>query len=268
MVLFNYNIFMETTKMLISNVINSKYFNNYIFLFLFFIILCFIIFVVVSYYIVKMLQISIAQYNLFFYQYNKESQKIIDKYGNYKINKVYLIRQPFNKYINFILNILTGYQYNKIITESKEYLPFHVYTMFEIKKGKRRKFMLVEKNNYVNISDNFCMRNIQDVISIKLNKQKYNLKSILDVTQKRMGIQNFFNWNPYKNNCLEFTKEILISLNQYNDVYKEFIYRDKLLQLIIPSDFTLHIAYSLCFIQNIFTKYILDSELFNPYSSF
>lgn len=80
-----------------------------------------------------------------------------------------------------------------------------------------------------------------------------------------MGIQNFFNWHPYKNNCHEFTKEILISVDEFNDYYKDFIFRDKMFQLICPSDFTLHIGYSLSFLQNLFTKYIIDNKIFNQY---
>jgi hypothetical protein len=263
----DYNIYLNSIKILITTLVKSKYINNYIFLFLLIAILSFIIFIIVSYYVVRFLKTSIDQYNLFFYQYNKDSQNILDKYGNSKIYKIHIIRQPFNKYINFILNLLTGFQYNTKLAESKEYFPYHVFLMFEIKKGKKRKFILVEKNNYVNICDTFFMRDIQEILPIKIKKNKYTLKSILSSTQKRMGIQSFFNWNPYKNNCHEFTKEMLITINKYNDYYKEFIFRDKMLQLIIPSDFTLHIAYSMSFIHNLFTKYILDNDLFNHYSA-
>jgi hypothetical protein len=43
----------------------------------------------------------------------------------------------------------------------------------------------------------------------------------------------------------------------------EFIYRDKLIKLYNPSEFTLHIINCLCAIYNIFEKYIFDSDLFN-----
>jgi len=267
MISFDYNILKNSSKQLISNFLNSKYLNNYIFLFLLFIIICFIIFTIISYYIVKILKTSLDQYNLFFYQYNKKSQQVLNKYGNSKINKIYLIRQPFDKYITFILNILTGYKYNELLAESNEYFPYHVFTMFEIKNGKKRKFLLVEKNNCINVSEDFNIRNIQETLVINVNKQNYTPNYILEDTQKRMGIQNFFNWNPYKNNCHEFTKEILVTINKYNDFYKDFIFRDKMFQVIIPSDFTLHIGYSLSFLHNIFTKYVLNNSLFDQYSN-
>jgi len=266
MLYFDYNILKNSLNHLLSNFLNSKYLNNYICLGFLILILCFLIFTIVSYYFVSMLKTSLDEYNLFFYQYNNDSQKILNKYGDSKINKIYLIRQPFNKYITFILNILTGYQYNKKLAESSDYLPYHVFIVCEIKKGKKRKLLLVEKNNYINLSDNFYIRKIQDTLSINVHKKNYTLNSILDVTQKRMGSKNFFNWHPYKNNCHEFTKEVLITIEKYNNFYKEFIFRDKMFQLITPSDFTLHIGYSLSFIHNMFTKYILDNNLLNHYA--
>jgi hypothetical protein len=44
----------------------------------------------------------------------------IIKYGDYKIKRIYLMRQPLHKIINFMLNIITLYQYNKLINQSKE----------------------------------------------------------------------------------------------------------------------------------------------------
>ena len=261
----DYNFLTNSLNNILTNLLKSKYLNNYICLCFFILIFCFLIFTIVSYYFVSMLKTSLDEYNLFFYQYNNNSQKILNNYGNSKINKIYLIRQPFNKYITFILNVLTGYQYNKKLAESKDYLPYHVFIVCEIKKGKKRKLLLVEKNNYINISDNFYIRNIQDTLTINVHKQKITLNTLLNITQKRMGSKKFFNWHPYKNNCHEFTKEILITIEKYNNFYKDFIFRDKMFQLITPSDFTLHIGYSLSFIHNIFSKYILDNSIFNHY---
>jgi hypothetical protein len=70
-------------------------------------IICFILFVICSYFIIKFLQVSIDYNNIFFYQYNKKCQRIIDEYGDRKINKIYLVRQPFGKTVNLIFNVLT-----------------------------------------------------------------------------------------------------------------------------------------------------------------
>jgi len=68
-----------------------------------------LLFIIVSYFILKFLRISLDNNNILFYQYNKKSKKILDLYGNYKLTKIYLIRQPFSKFITLLLNIITLY---------------------------------------------------------------------------------------------------------------------------------------------------------------
>jgi hypothetical protein len=246
---FNYNIH-----------INTHYINVFIGI----IILLFILFIIVSYFVLKILKSSLDEYNFFFYKYNQQSQKILDKYGDYKITKLYLVRQPFSKFLTLLLNILTCYQYNKLITETNENFPYHLVVIFEVKIGKNmRKLVMVEKNNFVNISDNFLIHNKQEIKKINMKNTKYTIKSILTNIQHRIGIEQFFNWHLYKNNCQEFTKEILISIQKYNNCNKKYIFRNRLFKYIIPSNFTLHIGYCLSFVYNLTRKYIYDSSLFN-----
>jgi len=222
------------------------------------------LFIIVSFVVLKILKSSLDEYNFFFYKYNKQSQKILDKYGDYKITNLYLVRQPFSKFLTLLLNILTCYQYNKLIAETNENLPYHMVVIFEVKTGKNmRKLVIIEKNNFVNISDNFFMCNAQEIKKINMRKTNYTIKSILTETQKRIGIEKFFNWHLYKNNCQEFTKEILISIQKCNNRNKKYIFRNRLFKYIIPSNFTLHIGYCLSFVYNLTRKYIYDSSIFN-----
>ena len=98
---------------------------------------------------------------------------------------------------------------------------------------------------------------------VPIKKNKFTLNKILKVTQKRIGNYQFFNWDIYKNNCQEFTKEILITLNACNNEYKEFIFKDKIIQEHYePSDFTMHIINCLFIIINFTEKYVLDNNIF------
>lgn len=247
-------------------------------IFSFIIIVCIILiilFIIVSYIIIKILQRSIDDNNVFFYKYNKQSQEVLDKYGNYKIKRIYLVRQPFTKMITFGLNLFTFYYYNELIKKCHEYYPYHTLLLIELqlrsnknnicKKESRTKFLLVEKNNCINISENFFISKSQENIPLEISKtnKRITLNQILDSTRDRIGSKLFFNWNIYKNNCQEFTKELLVTLDKMDSNMNEFIYRDKLIKLYNPSEFTLHIINCLCAIYNIFEKYIFDSDLFN-----
>jgi hypothetical protein len=268
---FNYNITINTKLLLKTILIVS--------------VITFILFIIVSYTLLKLLDISIDYNNIFFYQYNKKCQKIIDEYGDCKINKLYLVRQPFGKFVDLAFNLLTLFKYNKYIAESQENYPYHPAFIIEIKKNNQIKFLLLEKNNCINISETFLINKTYDFKRVKINTQTNNntnksnnkgfgtrtrtsennfitLNKILNLTQERIGNHKFFNWNIYKNNCQEFTKEILITINQYTDEHKEFIFRDRIMKLYNPSEFTLHIVNCLFIIINFVEKYIYDSCLF------
>jgi hypothetical protein len=226
------------------------------------ILFLFMIFVVCTYICFKILQTSIEYNNVFFYQYNKKCQKLIDQYGDLKINKVYLVRQPFDKLTSLLFNIITLFHYGKYIEQSLENYPYHPAIIFELTNQDDLKFLLVEKNNCINISETFVINKNYDYKRVNIAKHKYTLREVLSTTKTRIGDKKYFNWDMHKNNCQEFTKEILVTLNKNTNKYNEFIFRNKLLQIYSPSDFTLHIINCLFIIRNFIEKYIFDNNIF------
>ena len=123
--------------------------------------------------------------------------------------------------------------------------------------------LLLDKNNCVNIRENFGINKFQEIKELKIKNKKLTINSILNSTQQRLGNKKYFNWNLYKNNCQEFTKEILITLDKYDKLKHQYIFRDKVFKIIIPSEFLLHMGNCLFSVSNILQKYIYDSNLFN-----
>jgi hypothetical protein len=229
----------------------------FIFVILFFII-GILLFICVSYFIIKYLEIDLKIYHMFFYDYNKSALEILKKYSDYKITKVYLSRKPFNKKLTLSLNLLTLFQYDKLIKDSYENMPFHSYFVFELKKGKDIKLLLVEKNNRINICENFIINENQEIRSIKV--KNFTLNDVLNKTLERIGPKRFFNWNLFENNCQDFTKEILITLGKFNKKNQEYIDKIIILNKLMPSSFGIHILNSIHVIFNIIETYIIDSS--------
>jgi hypothetical protein len=222
----------------------------------------FVIFVIISYVSFKLLQTSIENNNVFFYQYNKKCQKLIDKYGDHKINKIYLVRQPFGKFVSFLFNIITLFSYNKYIEESFDNYPYHPSLIFEISYDGNVKFISVEKNNCINISETFVINKNSDYLSINIPKNKFTLREILTKTRKRIGDKKYFNWDMHTNNCQSFTQEIITTICDNPNIYKNFIFKNKMLKYYSPSDFTLHIVNCLFIFRNFVEKYIFDNNIF------
>jgi hypothetical protein len=254
----------EFVMKFVNNYVNFKHINYILIFLVLFCVVSMISFIIISYFILKFLKLSLDNNNILFYQYNKKSKAILDLYGNYKLTNMYLIRQPFTKFITFLLNLITFYNYEKLINETKDNFPYHTLIVFEIKLDNgMKKLLLLEKNNCINISDNFFIGGSQEIKKIKLNNKNLTINSILNQTQYRLGNNKYFNWNLYKNNCQKFTKEILKTIGKYNKTNKDFVFRDKIIKLIIPSEFTLHIGNCLCVFYNIVEKYIYDNNIFN-----
>jgi hypothetical protein len=241
--------------------INKKHYLKIIILVsIFFLFVSLILFVLLSYLILKFFKMTLDDNNILFYQYSKKCQKLLDLYGEYKIKKIYLVREPFSPLITFLLNVITFYKYNKLITESQDNFPYHSSIIFEIElPNKMKKLLLLEKNNSINLRENFLINNSQQIKTLPLKNKKYTINSILNNTQKRLGNKKFFNWHVYKNNCQEFIKEILVTINKFSKYNKDYILSNNILKFLIPSEFTVHIINCSCVLNNILEKYFFDS---------
>ena len=241
--------------------INKKHYLKIIILVsIFFLFVSLILFVLLSYLILKFFKMTLDDNNILFYQYSKKCQKLLDFYGEYEIKKIYLVREPFSPLITFLLNVITFYKYNKLITESQDNFPYHSSIIFEIElQNKMKKLLLLEKNNSINLRENFLINNSQQIKTLPLKNKKYTINSILNTTQKRLGNKKFFNWHVYKNNCQEFIKEILVTINKFSKYNKNYILSNNILKFLIPSEFTVHIINCSCVLNNILEKYFFDS---------
>lgn len=258
----NLNSFYNLENM--TNNFKTHYIKYIIIFLIIFSFVSIILFIIISYFILKFLKLNIDDNNILFYQYNKKSKKLLDLYGEHKLTKIYLVRQPFSKTITFLLNIATLYNYEKLINESRDNFPYHTLLVFEIElENGIKKLLLLEKNNCINISENFLINKTQEIKELNIKHKNYTINHILNTTQERLGNNKFFNWHFYKNNCQEFIKEILKTLGKYNRRNKKFIFHDKIVKFIFPSEFTLHIGNCVCVIYNILEKYIYDSNILN-----
>jgi hypothetical protein len=233
---------------------------HYIFFFgLVIFIIILILLIVGSYIILKLLQISIDNSNIFFYTLNKKSTIILNTYGNYNIKKVYIIKQPIRHFIILICDFITLFNYSAILNKSENY---HTSLLFEIDYNGNKKFILLEKNNSINLTDNFLISGSSKLKQVKLNKKNMSLNTLLEKTKQNIGLKNFYSWNIAENNCLEFTKNILQTLDVYNSKYEKYIYKNNILMNYKPTELIIHTFNTLCSIVNILERYFYENILY------
>ena len=226
-------------------------------------IIGFLIWVVCSYYFLKWLKRNIDDDYFYFNQYTKASKKILDRYGDCKIKHIYLCRKSVTDFHLFLINLITFNRYKDILTgngdkKNNVLFPHHTSIIVELKlKNKMYKKILIEKNNYIRLAGNFKITDKEEMIKIKCTSKKYTIRQILNKTQERLGNDKFFNWHISKNNCQEFTKQFLTSIDEYNDKNKLFIFQQELFDRLKLSDFSYHLINSAVNVYNMIEQLAL-----------
>lgn len=189
-----------------------------------------------------------------FNDYNKETRQILNNYGNCKIKKIYIVKEPISKILLTMLNVGTLYEYQRITEENDDFIIYHASIIVKIKlPNNLNKFLLIEKNPAMNISETFVINKLQNIKSICI-KKKYTLNKILNITNTRIGNEKFFNWDFHKNNCQDFVKEILITL-QKSYVMDNFMDHKKISNWLYSSPFNVYVINFVVTMSNIIEKY-------------
>ena len=179
-------------------------------LFLFFILL-FLLFIIIIF-----IYLILFQKNC----YNSITQDNLEKYGNYKIKNIYLIKKNVTNIIFLfnILNFLSFYQYDSIFIDVIKLMPYHLKLLVEIKINKKTKFLIIEKNTEILIHEKIIFDKNFIIKKIPIIKNKYTIHDILNHVHSQMK-NNFFNWHLITNNCQKFIKEILYFIHKKKKIY-------------------------------------------------
>lgn len=111
---------------------------------------------------------TMDDYAIFFNDYNSQSKKTIETYGDFRITRAYLIKNPLTNLNVCILNLITM-QNNKQVLDHA----MHLQLMIEIKINKcEKKMILIDKTNCINILTEFHIDNKCMIIPIKLKKKQ------------------------------------------------------------------------------------------------
>lgn len=230
--------------------ISSKWKTIFILSVFAFIILCilfFILWIYVSFYVLRSFKRNIDD-NLYHDRFNQSSLHVLEQYGNMPIKNIYLVKKQVQYPTLFLLDAITLFKHHSFIQSQRKNktssYPYHVYILLELQLPKKhRKYIMIEKNNCINISTNIKIHDNQSMIKLKSTKKGLTMSKILNDIQNKIGIYTFFNWHIFKNNCQTFTKHFFDCLDIPDNVYYSFInniHGTLFIKNIELSDFNLH----------------------------
>ena len=163
--------------------------------------------------------------NLFYNDYKKSSIQCLNKYGDFKIKKLYLVKKPLeNLFHKLVFKIFSLFKFQNY--------PNHIQLVCIVKSNDNKlKHIMIEKNNGISISTDFSFWEKQELLELKI-KKKYTINILLNLIKKDMGKDKFFNYCMYKNNCQTFILSFLKVIN--NMQYKNFVWQDHFQGIWVP----------------------------------
>lgn len=162
--------------------------------------------------------------------YPPAERTLIDKYGNMPIKSICLYREPLDKGVNTLTNVLSVGQIGQLKKKYSFDDMYHLYMVITVQETQDNFVpILIEKNEVINIHEYPNIKPNAQKLELHLSpKFNYTFKQFLDNGQRVMG-SRYFTYDPFDNNCQVFIASLISAnppLEQDNPNAQKFIMQD------------------------------------------
>lgn len=137
----------------------------------------------------------------------REMKAVLEQHGVTGIKHLFVARCPIKGMINKAMNLMSFGQWNK----SKGELPYddiyHLYLGIELETGQR---YILEKDTFVVLAPDNGKYNDRGSTTMNVTIMRpWTLGELVTSGLQAMGVQGFFSYNGFKNNCQHFINGVL-----------------------------------------------------------
>jgi hypothetical protein len=152
-------------------------------------------------------------------------QRIIDKYGEYKIKNIKVGRTPLPSVLTKVLNVVSLGGFNKLLDKSPYDKLFHLFVVITLSNGSVIKILL-EKNETLNMKvvSNYNPKGAE-YMEVTNIPSDLTLNDLLNGVRKKQG-GDLFKYNAIYNNCQDFILDLLKGSSLSNNNLQNFIKQD------------------------------------------
>ena len=150
------------------------------------------------------------------YDYTNRVKAMFNKYGNQHIKQIRISREPLSQKIQYALQLVNS--------KSKEAYDDLFHLSLIVTMDERD--LLIEKNETIEIEDNFKMKEIRVMRDVPMKGKQITLNQLMENTLKGMGPEKYFKYNAWTNNCQNFVGDILKYNGLLTKDLETFIYQD------------------------------------------
>lgn len=194
--------------------------------------------------------------------YDEHTKKILLKYGNYKINNMYLMKDFLSQMLISMINYMTFFKCNELINIM---YPFHSKLLLEISNENETKFVIIHKCPNIILTDEFHIKSTSNIDKIPICSNTFSIQEVLLSVKEKMD-NKYFNWNLVDNNCQDFSKELICILKKKDD-NTEYIKESAIKKYIREYNYTIYDIYILNIISSILiifaNSYLCDLLIIN-----
>jgi hypothetical protein len=154
--------------------------------------------------------------------YPPKARKIIEQYGEGIITGVALRRQPIQSALHTAFQLVTLGQWNKARAETNQDKLFHLGIILTVQLNGNTVYILVEKNEVINLqlinpnnNDGEVLRTIPPINT--------NFRLFLERGLNAIGVEKFFRYDPFSNNCQDFVALLLKANKIYTSAAIKFV---------------------------------------------
>jgi len=152
------------------------------------------------------------------YDYQPNDRKLLEEIGNQIVDGICIYRVPLDKNLNKAVNAITLGKFQDFKKNNNYDDMFHLYAVAKLANGEYVKF---EKNEVINLDKvNYSTlpQEQQYKLDININNgdPKVSFQQMLNNTLKAMGPDNYWQYDPLKNNCQNYIYNVMIANNWVN----------------------------------------------------
>jgi hypothetical protein len=162
--------------------------------------------------------------------YPPAERTLILKYGNMPIKSICIYREPLEKSVNTLTNVLSAGQMGQLKQKYGFDDMYHLFMVITVQESQDKLVpILIEKNEVINIHEYPNIKSNAQKLELHLSpKFNYTFKQFLDNGQRVMG-SRYFTYDPFDNNCQVFISSLISAnppLEQDNPNANKFILQD------------------------------------------
>ncbi len=157
--------------------------------------------------------------------FSNKIKKILKKYGNQKIRAISIGRRPINSLVERAFNIISLGKWSKLRDQYYYDKLFHLFLIITMEDGT---IISLEKNSIVTMTEDDERCSMKDVECIELDypTDSISLDDFVRKPLERIGKEKYFVYDPFKQNCQIFIRDVLTTFGLYSKKVDEFVYQD------------------------------------------